>query len=282
MAHLLEECKEYKLACPGKYTLKGHSLAGERTGFIIKELNTLLDCGVVTNKQPSAIFITHSHVDHAAALPYCAGCRTTKNIPTIMPEEAIEPIKELEQSIHDMSIGSLDPQGDLIWNEQKINVITAKVGNIIIIPELKNFEIEVHPAYHNAESLGYGFIKTVSKLKPNIDKTKIKELKGQGIEITYTQKIPEFLFYSDTTIDALILHDEWKKFPVIIIECTRYTKLNPPNMMHIHWDDIEPVIKNNPDNFFILIHHGGGEKEANLKKIQQQVMMKNFHIWTND
>ena len=283
MAHLLEECKEYIFYCgTTKYTIKGHSQAGERTGFIIVELGILLDCGVVTNKHPKAIFITHSHVDHAAALPYCAGCRAPKNIPTIMPAEAIEPIKELEQSIHDMSCGSLQPRGDEIWNDQKIQAISAIVGNIITIPELKNFEIEAHPAYHNAESLGYGFIKVVNKLKPGIDKTKIRELKEAGEEITFVQKTPEFLFYSDTTIDALTLYEGWKKFPVVIIECTRYTKPNPPHMMHIHWDDIRPIIENNPNNFFILIHHGGGEKEHNLKQIQKESHLKNLHIWTNN
>ena len=59
---------------PGtSWTITGHSRALERTGFWIPELRVMLDAGVAlpTDKgnRPSAILVTHGHIDHMNALP---------------------------------------------------------------------------------------------------------------------------------------------------------------------------------------------------------------------
>jgi len=65
LPYLLEQCPEFTLPCPNKYTIKGYSKAGERTGFWLSPLNIVLDAGMITMKLPSAVFITHVHPDHA-------------------------------------------------------------------------------------------------------------------------------------------------------------------------------------------------------------------------
>lgn len=44
--YLLENCKEVTLPCPAKWSLQGHSKAGERTGFWLNPLKVVLDAGV--------------------------------------------------------------------------------------------------------------------------------------------------------------------------------------------------------------------------------------------
>ena len=52
------------------YTLQGFSIAGYRTNFYIPQLNLMLDAGISANFTPKKIFITHSHADHIANLPF--------------------------------------------------------------------------------------------------------------------------------------------------------------------------------------------------------------------
>lgn len=54
---------------PGtNFTLKGHSRAAEKTGFIIPEIGLFLDAGQQTYFEPKVILITHSHSDHSFAV----------------------------------------------------------------------------------------------------------------------------------------------------------------------------------------------------------------------
>jgi len=281
MELLLENCREINLKCPAKYTLKGFSIAGNRTGFIVPELKLLLDAGVRTNKIIKAAVITHSHPDHTGELPFIIKCRYPKNVPVIMPLEAVGPIRKYEEAIQNMSTGSVDDLGENVWNIQKIDPIIACNSKKIKLDSLKDIIIEVLPAYHTAQSHGYGFSTIRSKLKKGIDKTKIIELKKQGADIFENVETPQFVFYCDTTIKALE-HNEWKKYPVVIIETTSYPPLNPDvHGMHIHWNDIKPFIKNNKSTYFILIHHSASLKDNYLKEFQGNSELNNFEIWIN-
>ena len=288
MAHLLENCEEWTMPCPTKYILIGHSQAGERTGFVVKGLNIMLDCGIRTERNISAIFLTHSHSDHSGELPYNVKCRNPKFVPVCMPESSVEIMRQVEQSVVNASEGKIIEWGDDIWTRQKKNIKQVKPGEIFTLPEIKNIEIEIFEGFHTAESIGYGFSTLKTKLKSNIDKSQIKELLKKGVNIKQEVKVPEFLFFSDTTIEALTVTDSWKKYPVVIIECTQYPPRELPDNnygKHVHWNDIFPIIKNNPDNFFVLIHHSKGIKNGFFEKFQSKITedysINNFKIWLN-
>lgn len=281
MELLLENCREIRMRCPAKYTLKGFSVAGNRTGFIIPELKIMFDAGVRTNKSIKAAFITHSHPDHTGELPFIIKCRYPKNVPVIMPAEAVGPIRKYEEAIQNMSTGTVDDLGDDVWNIQKIEPIVAINGTIMNLDCLKDMNIEVMPAYHTAQSHGYGFSTVKTKLKQGIDKTKIMELKKQGANIFEQIETPQFVFYSDTTVKALE-RDKWKKYPVVIIETTAYPPLeSDTHGMHMHWNDIKPIIENNSSIYFILIHHSCSLKDEYLKEFQENSGIDNFEIWIN-
>jgi hypothetical protein len=42
------------------------------------------------------------------------------------------------------------------------------------------------------------------------------------VEVSEKKLEPQMIFFGDTNIDSFEKHEEWKKYPVIVIECTQY------------------------------------------------------------
>ena len=70
MCHRLEDCPTLQLDNSERWTLQGHSKAGERTGFWLHPEKIVLDAGLGTQRKAKAVFLTHKHIDHTGALPY--------------------------------------------------------------------------------------------------------------------------------------------------------------------------------------------------------------------
>merc|ERR1719310_1686493 len=130
------------------------------------------------------------------------------------------------------------------------------------VPGLPDWSIDLLPCYHPCETVGFGFKKRKRKMKAeflNLDGTAKKELRERGVSLTEDVFEHHLAFFGDTHIGALKDHHAWKQYPIVIIECTHYdeTGKSPESVRaqgHIHWQDLFPVIKENPDNFFVLIH----------------------------
>lgn len=181
---------------------------------------------------------------------------------------------------------------------QKCTPYQMTVNTEIKPVELKNIIVTPLKCYHTCESIGFGFSTFVMKLKQSyskIEKSELIKLKSEGIEILEEIKTPQFVFFGDTNIDALLLHDEWKNYPVIIIECTGYDNMfdisNVDNVDdidniiiqknnsqydrgHIHINDIVPVMLSNLDKQYILIHSGGAFDEIKLSEIEMLLKTK--------
>jgi len=305
--HLIEQSNRFILPLKNSKTnwvLQGYSKAGERTGFWLEPLNILLDAGVVTNKNPNVVFITHSHVDHCWNLPWIYGCRTPKlkgyeNLPgrpVYAPHSAWSALVQLERACHNLSQGNMDSEllkDTDILQEQRTYPTFAKPGIIYNdIPGLIGIQVETLHCYHPADCIGYGFSTVTQKLKKeyqSLPPKEIAELRKKNLPITEPQILPQFVFFGDTNIKALLDHSEWQKYPIITIECTVYPSIKKApeevnEIGHIHWDSIWPIIIQNPKIFFILIHssqsltaHYLGEFEAEMKRANPGV--ENFKIW---
>ena len=62
--------KKYMIKNSPQWEISGYSRSGYRTGFYVNGLNILLDAGPQCFKKTEHIFITHSHGDHIANLPF--------------------------------------------------------------------------------------------------------------------------------------------------------------------------------------------------------------------
>ena len=294
MPHRLENCKSIELPNPAKWTLQGHSKAGERTGFWIKQLKVVLDAGLSTYQSPKAIFLTHSHTDHSFEVTHIYEGREKailkgkgkgkgknhkideRGRPIVMQQCCVPLIEKLINCTNDLSSGTPDyciVNGIDPWYHRAsypflVEPTSSPSSSRYTIDSLQDIEIEVLEGFHSVPSVGYGFNTVTHKLKPELlelvktDKNKFIELKQQyekeGKSTTTRNVVPQMVYYGDTNIRALIEREHWKKYPVVVIECTLFadkTRISPRQMdEHIHWDDIREVMSQHSNNHFVLIH----------------------------
>jgi len=291
--HRLEQCPLRILTNPGKWTLQGHSKAGERTCFWVEPLKICLDAGLSTYRCPKAVFISHTHSDHSVGIVGIFNRRKTpfpgqehlKGRPLYFPKSGHGPITNLFHSIRCLGKGELFDKPDNvdeILNRIMIESCPVEPGQTFMVPGLNNIQVETLTAHHSVDSIGYGFSTVRSKLKPEYiemaknDKNAFIELK-KTVEVNHIVAVPELLFFSDSTIQNLTEHNEWEKYPVIIVECTGFIEVHTPDdayeRKHTHWEHLFPVMLNHeqthPGKEWIIIHTSMAMSNANLDKYQK-------------
>lgn len=309
----LEQCIEKKLDNPSNWTIQGASRAGERTGFFIKELKVILDCGLASYRNSVAVLIGHSHADHTLSLPMLISRRQTKvkgqehlrGTPVFCPEKIMYKIHLLNRAVYELSY---DDTNEERANKTTLEEIEIRQGyhligvkpepNVYIdIPGIDNIKMEILQAYHSEQNcVGYGFNKTTKKLKDEYSHLKgtkeggqeIKRLKAEGIEIMEEKLIPELVYFCDSSIHNLSDHDEWKKYPVIMCECTGYPDYQTPEQMtereHSHLDLLKPIMMENKDKQWILIHASMSVPKTYLEEKEKELQEEglNIIIWCNE
>lgn len=281
MNYLIEYCEKIELKNPSKWNIQGHSKAGERTGFLLNPLKITLDAGVCTLINPIASVITHSHCDHTLSLPTLYSRRKSRNKikgqehlhgrPIYMPEACVLPIQKLMEGVimlsdNDPNIPKIDLSiSENIWKRQGYHPIIAKPGDHLSLFGIPNLKLEILNAYHNTETVGYGFYTIKKKLKEEFltySKNEIIQAKSNNINIYNNLITYELVYFCDSTIDNLIEHNEWKKYPVIICECTEFPDTSPieTHRHHTHLSKLENIILENNDKQWILIHTSSAVK----------------------
>jgi ribonuclease BN (tRNA processing enzyme) len=277
----LEQCLEKKLGNPSKWNIQGFSRAGDRTGFFIKEPKIILDCGLATYRNSNAVVIGHGHADHTLCLPQLINRRSTRlkgqehlnGKPVFCPEKVKYKIHLLNKAVYELSDDSFDETRELTIEEVELRQgyhlfgVKAEPNVYIEIPGYTNLKMEILQAYHtNQNCVGYGFNSFSKKLKEEYNHLKgskeggqeIKRLKESGENVYDDHITPELLYFCDSSIHNLSEHDEWKKYPVIICECTGYPGYQESDKMtmieHSHLDLLKPIILDNLDKQWILIH----------------------------
>lgn len=284
----LENCPKRQLSNPSKWTLQGHSKAGERTGFWIEQLRICLDAGLSTYRSPRAIFISHSHTDHSVHVADIfarkdkplKGQEDLKGRPVYIPETAKLPIIQLQHAMTSLSFGHLVPDiGVEFYHQKMVSLVPCQPFQTFEVPGVPGIQVEVLPAYHRADSIGYGFssvrtvLKDEYKSMAETNLPQFLELKKKlGDKINEIRIVPELMFYSDSTIDNLTKHSEWQKYPVVIVECTGFSEIHTIEkvikMSHTHWDQLFPIMKTHPEIEWIIIHTTMGMSNKMLLKYQ--------------
>lgn len=217
-------------------TIEGYSRAAVQSYWRLPELRLGLDLGA----QPWDFMgtanwaITHSHLDHIAALPvYIARRRMMKMTPpTIyLPDHAIPGVEGMLRAYSRLDRGRLPCQ-----------LIGVEDGKEIELS--RELVLSVHKTVHTVPSVGYIVWERRNKLKAEyqgLAGEKIRDIRLSGVEVSEETRIPLVAYTGDTSPPGLDNNPDMLRAKVLITEMTfvapRHRKEKIHKHGHMHLDD---------------------------------------------
>ena len=220
----------------GNYTIEGYSRAAVQTYFRVPELKLGFDLGA----QPWDFMgtpnwlISHTHLDHIAALPvYVARRRMMKmEPPTVyVPEAGYEDVQRLLRIMQKLDRG-----------RQICNLHAAKPGEEIALSR-ENI-ITPFATTHTIPSVGYLVWERRNKLKEEyvgLEGNQIRDLRLSGVEVTREMRTPLLAYTGDTSPAGLDKYPPVFEAKILITELSfvrpnhRREKIH--KFGHMHLDD---------------------------------------------
>lgn len=165
---------------PAGYYLNGWSKSTVSSGFMIKSLKMMFDCGLRAPCPIYYTFLTHRHSDHSQ----CLRLRTAYEKQYIfVPEEDLENVTNVVLSGKKLQQGS-------DFDLTKLNYVITGVKEGFtqdIVVEGTKFKLRVFKCFHSVPCVGYGLSKEKPKLKleyKDYQGKELKKLKEEGVEIS--------------------------------------------------------------------------------------------------
>lgn len=267
------------------WLITGYSRSAFRTGFYIPALDIMLDAGPQNFNKPTHIFITHTHIDHVACLPFTMiGDVEGDHIFQIYAIAKAQ--KYLTNYINAMfSVNAMRQVDAQRWfnycglNPNDKFRFTSKNTHL---------EVEVFECDHAIPTISYGFSEIKQKLKEEylgLQGKEIAKLKKEGVEITKEVVTKRFTYVCDTSIRVFDTNPQILEYPVIFIECTFLEDdelENAEKTQHIHWQQLKPYVQNNPDKIFILFHFSQRYRDTEISAFFQKEVdtgLTNLRWW---
>lgn len=218
-------------------TIEGYSRAAVQTYWRIPELKIGFDFGL----QPWAFMATptwalsHTHLDHVAALPIYVARRRLMRMPPPMifvPAYAVAEIKNLLSCFNRLDGCRLDCQ-----------LVGAAAGDEYEMG--RNHVLSCLATEHRIPSLGYVVWDRRKKLKPEysgLTNDQIRDLRLGGTEVTNEVRVPLVAFLGDTNPRGLDNNPVVYQAKVLIMEVTFLAPAHKRERIHkfghIHLDDV--------------------------------------------
>ncbi len=217
-------------------TVEGYSRAAVQSYWRIPELRMCFDLGAHPwdFMGTSTIAITHTHLDHIAALPvYVARRRMMKmEPPTIyLPAHSIDGVEALLRVVSRLDRGRLP-----------CNLIGVEPGQEFELS--RELVMTVHKTTHTVPSVGYIVWERRKKLKTEylgLTGPEIRDLRLGGIEISTEVRVPVVAYTGDTSPPGLDDNPDFLRAQILISEMTfvapRHRKEKIHKHGHMHLDD---------------------------------------------
>ena len=274
MFQIKNRSDKFNLPKIGDITISGFSRSKYRTGYIIQPFNIYLDAGLPSPIPANIILLSHSHLDHIDGL--YSILIESKNTPVMLPS-----------SIRDNVSNLLDANHSLNGKKKKFkNWEPITSTNFCKVINSKNIIFTTYELDHSVPCLGYSIDYQNKRLKEDykhLEGKQLAELKKHNVEITENYLAPMILFISDTGKNG-IKDLPFSRYPLIIIECTFLEDEHYEEAVsrkHLHWKDLEPIVKNNPDNTFIFGHFSCRYKDEFLTDFESKLKINynNIIFW---
>ena len=210
-------------------TIDGYSRASVQTYWRIAEMKVGFDLGA----QPwdfmalPRYFISHSHLDHIAALPsYVARRRMMKmDMPTIyLPGHTVSTVEQLLRVIGRLDRGRLP-----------VELIPVEPGQEIELS--RELVVTTSAMRHSIPALGYIIWERRKKLKPEFAHLKgdqIRDLRMTGTEVTQEIRIPMVAYTGDTAPAGLDACPDMYRAKILITEMTFLAPEHHKDKIHKH------------------------------------------------
>lgn len=254
------------------FNVTGYSISAIRTAFYVDGLRMLLDVGLPYKYVPKIILITHGHTDHYYEVAHGIS-------------EEYKPIILCPAEIKDDLANFID----LTRKMNNYGPITQLLTMVPLLPGQEYIYdkhiIETFKCYHSIPTIGYGIYTNVQRLKEeykNSTKQEIIQAKKNGNEITQECKNKLFCYLCDTTTQVFEDTSIFE-YATIFIECTFIdpdTVQRAIERYHVHWSQLEPIIRDHPANIFILFHFSNMYDPTYIKKFFDQYQdIYNMKVW---
>lgn len=218
-------------------TIEGYSRAAVQTYWRVPELKLGFDLGA----QPWSFmgtptwFLSHTHLDHVAALPvYVARRRMMKmEPPTIyLPESAVENVQKILKLFTRLDRGRLPCE-----------LVATRPGDEIELS--REHVVTVSATQHTIPSLGFVVWERRRKLKPELSDLRgdqIRDLRLAGTEVTEERRMPRVAYLGDSSPAGLDACPAMFEAQVLITELTfvapGHRKEKIHKFGHMHLDDL--------------------------------------------
>jgi ribonuclease Z len=218
-------------------TIEGYSRAAVQTYWRIQELKLGFDLGA----QPwdfmgtATWFVSHTHLDHIAALPvYVARRRMMKmDPPTIyVPAHSVDTLHQLLRTFSRLDRGRLPCE-----------LIGVAVGDEIELS--RELVVSAHPTAHTVPSLGYIVWERRRKLKreyQGLPGEEIRDIRLSGVDVAEETRLPRIAYLGDSNPRGLDDTPDMYRAEVLIGEMTFVAPSHRTELIHkhghMHLDDI--------------------------------------------
>ncbi len=221
----------------GRWTVEGYSRAAVQSYWRINEMKIGFDVG----GHPwdfmglPRLFITHSHLDHIAALPvYVARRRMMKMEPPViyLPESAVDATAALLKVFSRLDRGRLPCE-----------LVGLRPGDEVEIS--RELVVTASETRHTVPSLGYIVWERRRKLKPEylgLSGDQIRDIRLTGVEVSHEIRLPAVAYTGDTSPPGLDDCPDMYEAEVLITEMTflapNHRKEKIHKHGHMHMDDV--------------------------------------------
>jgi ribonuclease Z len=244
--------KEFFTLQTEHFLLEGRSRAGHETVFRIRDLGVALDvgrCPDMVVPMPH-VFVTHTHLDHAAGIAFYAGQRRLQQLgggTVFVPAEVADDVRAL-----------LAIQEKLTGAEFEIEVRGLEAGEEVRFG--RTHLVRAHTAPHRVAARAYEFIERRHHLRAEFARAtgeEIARLRRERIEVD-EEYLRSILFYTGDTDRGLLEQcDAAFKAEVLMIECSFVAdghQDRAAKYRHIHVDDIADFAGRFENQLIVLSH----------------------------